>query len=136
MPPRRVYIPVEAIPELQKHKFRLPSFGYSIFEDPETHRRYYVFKSKKGDIGAVLAIHGISREKLGYCTLYVKQMGGYEEDLYTKSTQSNTLRQNVPRQREPQQLAMEEIFRQAQYDESSHLTPDGKRKRRKRRKFL
>ncbi|MEM4367580.1 MAG: hypothetical protein QW350_00075 [Candidatus Aenigmatarchaeota archaeon] len=126
MPLRRIYIPVGVIPELKKHRFKLPDSGYDIFKDQKTHMTYYVFESEKGDIGAILSRYGIPREILPYLASLVQDRGGYVEDLY----EDDISPLDNSRQPKPQQLAMEEIFRQAPYDETSHLTPDGKRKRR------
>ncbi len=126
MPYRKIYIPENVIPELEKYGFD----SNKAKREGEIINNYLVFYSEKGDSGAVLARYGVPKEKIGLCVEIVKNNGGYVEGVYgdKKSVQTQPPKYN----QKPQQLALPEIFEKTQYDETSHLTPNGKRKRRKK----
>jgi len=128
MPYRSVYIPVNVLPELEKYGFNSYGNYERIYKND---KEYLEFKSEKGDIGAILARCGVPKEKIGLCVTIVQQNGGYVEDVYYNLPSDVTplMNQNLKR---PRQQALPGIFESAPYDETSHLTPNGK-KRRKRR---
>ena len=98
---------------------------------------YLKFQSQKGDIGAILARYGVPREKIGICVNIVQENFGYVEDVYDNQESDVTPSENQKSikyiNQKPRQQALPTIFESAFYDQSSHLTPDGKRKRRKKR---
>lgn len=86
------------------------------------------YPSEKGDIGAVLARFKIDDQRIGLAVKIALDHNCYviEPEITKEDTES------TERPRRPQQLALEEIFRQADYDETYHLTPEGTRRRRRR----
>jgi len=136
MPYRRIYIPRSALDELSK-------YGFNPRKEDCTEvnlggEGYWVFESEKGDTGAILARYNVPREKIGLCVTIVKENGGFEEDVSPAykccgiNNEPYCFSQH-PALKKPRQEAFPGIFNRSSYDETSHLTPDGKRKRRKRR---
>ena len=117
----KVYIPLVCLNELSKYGFKPNSYykngGFAIFE------------TEKGDIGAILARYNVSKEKIGLCVEIVKSFGGYTEGL---NHDKDVLVKDNGYIFKPNQLALPGIFEKTQYDETSHIRSDGKRKRKKK----
>jgi hypothetical protein len=127
MPHRWIYIPKSALDELGRLGFKPREGDYrEVFYEGQW---YLEFESKKGDIGAIFG-----RRKLHHIGLLVeiaRSYGAFESDKPIQPyNRTNSIGKTIPE--EPRQLYLPHIFNSTPYDETSHLTPDGK-KRRKRR---
>ncbi|MEM0473262.1 MAG: hypothetical protein QXF88_00895 [Candidatus Aenigmatarchaeota archaeon] len=114
----KVYIPINCLDELTR-------YGFNHGKEGERKGDYLSFYTEKGDIGAVIARYGVPRDKIGLCVKIVKDHGGYvESNIEDKTKKPN------PQNTKPQQQALPGIFESTKYDETCHLQPNGKRKRR------
>ncbi|MEM5878336.1 MAG: hypothetical protein QXF12_05660 [Candidatus Aenigmatarchaeota archaeon] len=113
-----VYIPISCISELSR-------YGFNPGKEGERKGDYLSFCTEKGDIGAILARYGVPGNKIGLCVKIVRDHGGYvgsnPEDKTKKPNPQNT---------KPEQQALPGIFESTEYNETCHLQPNGKRKRR------
>ncbi|MCS7135363.1 MAG: hypothetical protein NZ893_02905 [Candidatus Aenigmarchaeota archaeon] len=73
-------------------------------------------------LGAVLIVGGVDRTKVGLGVNYIMAMGG-------NCQPKGKIELRREPQAQPQQLHFKEIFTQTPYDETSHLRPNGKRRR-------
>ncbi|MCX8178858.1 MAG: hypothetical protein N3D75_03455 [Candidatus Aenigmarchaeota archaeon] len=113
-----VYIPIGCLNKLSR-------YGFNRGKEGEIKGDYLLFYTEKGDIGAVLARYGVPRDKIGLCVEIVRDHGGY-----VKGNTEDEIKKPNPRSAKPSQQALPGIFESTEYDETYHLQPNGKRKRR------
>lgn len=90
------------------------------------------YESEKGDVGAILSRYGVPRDELPLLVTLGAKFGCH---TYVPDTQRDVSKscESKPNESKPRQLAFDGFFRQAEYDPTSHLNPDGTRRRRRRR---
>jgi len=93
-----------------------------------------VYESEKGDLGAIIAryipkgkYNRRYRNQIIRVAVNLARIHGCEE--YEPLRVRETTESNFDPSKEPHQLEMGSIFRQARYDETFHLNPNGKRRR-------
>ena len=117
MPKRRIIITQEASNELYRN------FGVTV--PPGQH------ESHKGDIGAILIRYGISRSQIRVAVAIAREYGCTEEDIPEEKPRYNrpSVRSMRPSHR---QLSLD--LGRLEVDETYYLKPDGRLKRRRRRR--
>jgi hypothetical protein len=126
MPHRWIYIPESALDELGRLGFKPREGDYrKVYYRG---RLYLEFESEKGDIGAIFGRYNLPR--IGLLVEIARSYGGFETEQRIQQPHNHTNSIGKTIREQPRQLYFPGILESTRYDETSHLTPDGKRKRR------